>query len=35
MNLVIDDAVELPVKKNTRRAVGRIMLKRLAMVRTV
>jgi small nuclear ribonucleoprotein E len=37
MNLVLDDAVELSVKKNTRRAVGRIMLKgdNLAMVRTV
>mmetsp|Transcript_31610 Transcript_31610/g.54741 ORF Transcript_31610/g.54741 Transcript_31610/m.54741 type:complete len:94 (-) Transcript_31610:1764-2045(-) len=37
MNLVLDEAVELSVKKNTRKQIGRIMLKgdNLALVRTV
>lgn len=37
MNLVLDEAVEVSVKRNTRRQVGRLMLKgdNLALVRTV
>ncbi|CAG9333754.1 unnamed protein product [Blepharisma stoltei] len=35
MNLVLDDAVEVSVKRNSRRPIGRIMLKgdNLALVR--